>query len=113
MSLTYFKRKKYGEELEASYIFNMDETPIYLESISKKAIAPIGAKIINIRTNGSYKRKIIKSIEIYKNKKIFIVYQENSWADKQIFSKWLEYSNNTFVKKDSNYIKKFLKRKKL
>ena len=36
MSFIYYKRKKYGEDFDASNIFNMDETPIYLESISKK-----------------------------------------------------------------------------
>jgi hypothetical protein len=39
-------------------IINMDETPIYLESISNKNVAPIGQKTINIRTNRGEKTRI-------------------------------------------------------
>ena len=58
MLLIYYKRKKYGEDFDASNIFNMDETPIYLESISKKTVALIGQKSINIRSNGGEKTRI-------------------------------------------------------
>ena len=120
MSLIYYKRKKYGEDFDASNIFNMDETPIYLESISKKTVAPIGQKSINIRSNGGEKTRItvillistsgeklppllifkgekdgrkekaLNNNEYCRKKKLFVVCQENSWADKEIFSKWLE-----------------------
>ena len=36
----------------------MDETPIYFESISKNAIAPIGAKLVDIRTLWREKSRI-------------------------------------------------------
>ena len=97
----------------------MDETPIYLELISKNTIAPIRAKSVNIRTNGGEKTRIIviltigadgrklppflifkgekngKKESILNNcencrKKIFISCQNNSWADKSIFLLWLE-----------------------
>ena len=60
-SLYIIKEKKYGEELDSSNIFNMDESPIYLKSIIKKTVAPIaiGAKSINIRTYSGEKTEII------------------------------------------------------
>ena len=93
----------------------MDETPIYLESISKNTIAPIGEKSVYIRTHGGEKTRItviltiradgrklppflvfkgekngkkesiLNNCENCKKNKIFITCQNNSLADKSIF----------------------------
>lgn len=59
-------------------IFNMEETPIWFEMMSRTTIAKIGEKL-----------KIQKNLYVI-NRKIYVLCQENSWADSEIFQYWLE-----------------------
>lgn len=121
--------KAFEKENIYPVIYNMDETPIYLESYSNKTVEKIGTKTVYINTHGGEKmrltlilcvnskgeklppllifkgtkdrkkEKFFNNCSNCKNKKIFVLCQENSWADKTIFLYWLEniYFNNTIM----------------
>ena len=107
----------------------MDETSIYFESGMKKTIAPIGKRSLSIKTHGGEHVRITLMLTICsngtklpplivfkgtkdakkeeklkryirsKNKRVLAFCQENSWADKEIFMKWLEniFFNNKYA----------------
>ena len=98
----------------------MDETPIYFESVIKKTIVAIGERAVSIKTQGGdhvritlilttcangtklpplivfkgtkdeKKEEKLKRYIKTKNKRVVAFCQENSWADREIFMKWLE-----------------------
>ena len=98
----------------------MDETPIYFANVMNKTIAPIGERSISIKIHGGEQVRITLMLTICangnklpplivfkgtkdakneeklkryiksKNKRVLAFCQENSWADKEIFYKWLE-----------------------
>lgn len=120
MNYIYAFRGKFEKENIYPAIYNMDQTPIYLESYSNKTIEKIGTNIVYINTHGGEKimltlilcvkskgeklppllifkgtkdgkkEKFLNNCSNYKNKKIFALSQENSWADKTFFLYWVE-----------------------
>ena len=99
-------------------LFNMEETPIWFQMVSKTTVAKISERSINVRTFGNdrtrislilcivdngYKAPLLlivkgkkggkKEIELKKNtnvlnKKIYVLCQDNAWADSDIFLYW-------------------------
>ena len=58
MNYVYTLRTKYENDNIYPDIYNMEETPIYLELISNKTVAPKGAKTVYINTHGGEKIRI-------------------------------------------------------
>ena len=113
--ILYIYRKELNELDDRINIFNMDETPIYLEMFSKTCVVKIRERSVNVKTFGSDRNRIslilcisanelklpsliifkgqpngrIESLlsknDFVKNKKIYALCQPNSWADKNIF----------------------------
>lgn len=48
-------------------LYNMDETPIYFESVMKKTIAPIGERSVSIKTHGGENVRITLMLTICAN----------------------------------------------
>ena len=128
-NILYALRTKLGDAIDYGNLYNMDETPIYFESVMKKTIAPIGERSVSIKTHGGEHIRITLMLTICangtklpplivfkgtkdakkeeklkryiksKNKRVLAFCQENSWADKEIFYKWLEniFFNNKYV----------------
>jgi len=101
-------------------IVNIDETPIYFEMTSDKTVNKKGAKIISVETKGNEKKLIscilacsaggkklipalifkggrdgnletkYSNLEVVKNKKIVIYFQNNAWCDEYIFKRWVK-----------------------
>ena len=63
----------------------MDETSIWFEMVSLTTITKIGEKYI--KKGGKIEIDIEKNINVQK-RKIYILCQENSWADSEIFHYW-------------------------
>lgn len=133
----YRLRFNIGDIDDYSNIFNMDETPICFEMIARTTVEKIGEKSVNVRSFGSDRNRITvflcigangykappllifkgkkgakKELELRKNfhvqnKRIYVLCQENSWADSQVFQYWLEniFFNNKHI---NNSLKKIL-----
>ena len=116
----YNLRNQIGDYDNYQNLFNMDETPIWFEMVSKTTVEKIGEKSVNVTTFGSERSRIslilsicangqklpplvvfkgkkngniekrLRKYVLNKKEKIFVACQENSWADKEIFFYWLE-----------------------
>ena len=127
MTYVYSLRANLDKQNINPDFYNMDETPIFLEFFSNKTIEKTVANTVYINTHGGEKmrltlilcvnskgdklppllifkgakdgkkEKILNNCSDCKNKKIYVLCQENSWADKTIFLYWLEniFFNNT------------------
>ena len=133
----YSLRFKIGDVQNMCNIYNMDETPIWFEMISKNTVTKLGEKTVTKRTFGSERTRISvilcisadgqkippllvfkgkkggrKEEELKKNKyvqlkKIYVLCQNNSWADSDVFLFWINniFFNNTHI---NNSLKKIL-----
>ena len=114
-------RSRIKELPDKNNIFNMHETPIYFEMVTKTTIAKIGTKSVNVKTHGGEhlritvmlaigvkgirlphlvvfkgKKVVVKEERLQKyikknNRKIIALCKDNAWADREIFIKWLNY----------------------
>jgi len=130
-------RSRIKELPDKNNIFNMEERPIYFEMVTKTTITKIGTKSLNVKTHGGEHLRItvmlaigakgirLPSLVVFKgkkdavkeerlqkyikknNRKIIALCQDNAWADREIFIKWLNYAffNNKYV---SNMLDKIL-----
>ena len=135
--ILYRMRSRIKELPDKNNIFNMEERPIYFEMVTKTTITKIGTKSLNVKTHGGEHLRItvmlaigakgirLPSLVVFKgkkdavkeerlqkyikknNRKIIALCQDNAWADREIFIKWLNYAffNNKYV---SNMLDKIL-----
>ena len=54
----YSLRFRIGDDQNMCNIYNMDETPIWFEMISKNTVSKIGEKIVTVRTFGSERTRL-------------------------------------------------------
>ena len=110
----------YDSKEDHDRIVNIDETPIYFEMMSDKTVNKKGAKVISVETKGNEKKLIscvlacsaggtklipalifkggrdgnletrYRNLEVVKNKKIVIYFQNNAWCDEYIFKRWVK-----------------------
>jgi len=110
----------YDSKEDHDRIVNIDETPIYFEMMSDKTVNKKGAKVISVETKGNERKLIscvlacsaggkklmpalifkggrdgnlesrYKNLEVVKNKKIVIYFQNNAWCDEYIFKRWVK-----------------------
>ena len=130
LKIVYNIRNDIGDLFDYDNIINMDETPIFMENIPNKTIAPKGAHDISIISHGREKSRksvilaviaagnklpvllvfygtpngpkeqTLRKLEVVTNKEIYACYQKGGWADKDIFEYW--YKNIFFKYKPNN-----------
>ena len=121
--------------IDLNRIINVDETPVFSELIPDKTYNIKGAKNVIIDTNGNEKKHVTlilaisgggvklapvlvfkgktdknnekryNTLNVVKDKRIFIYFQDNGWINDFIFKKWID---NIFLDYQNNINKKCL-----